>query len=493
MERLDGTLACCNGHCCDTLGDDACSSSHSAGPQTPSIAEKTNAISRDSNTAGVGDVCSDRKRKLVLHVDVRNTILVSDSATHDNVEQALNSFLTGVTWGRQESTGWVWYSDRPSLRAPCPDVITYYKSRERELVRSPADRVKLRRITSDFTRQPIGRKFRKHFDAHLRLLEWGVATSREALNNFNCDKPDSTITSFIHNSPTRTKPEVDLVDRKLTIVGANGRLYHYLLPSFIKMMYDLEADGCHFSVILRTYGVDAPKVLDSIGHIVAGNHPLFPGRLSINVNKQPGHIRRLPGGRVRCELPPTADGTGLSPPIILETDTDIYRYLSGVEGVCGFVDDFEHWQAHDYAHSEGKPLWIDLTDPHVQHIFFDDNIRVADAEGIVDVRLFDGDCSSTSGSGCRAAARSLSIEEIAPLENVCLVQADLLESMSNVDYFINKARQCAANYSDCLRQRKRPEMHCQEGDISSVQLQQFVDGDNLKFVEDSRVALCASF
>jgi len=467
MERDDGTLPCCNGHCCDVLGDDACSSPNSSGPQTPLIVGKTSAISRDSNARCVGGVCSDRKRKLVLHFDVRNTILVSDSATHDNVEQALNSFLTGVTWGRQESTGWVWYSDRPSLRAPFPDVITYYKSRERELVRSPADRVKLRRITSDFTRQPIGRKFRKYFDDHLRLLEWNIGTSsRETVINFNCDKPDSTTTSSIHNSPTRTKPEVDSVDRKLTIVGENGLLYHYLLPSFIKMMYDLQADGCHFSVILRTYGVDAPKVLDSIGHIVAGNHPLFPDRLSIDVNKRPGHIRRLPGGRVRCELPPTADETGSSPPIILETDTDIYRHLSHVvEGVCGFVDDFEHWQAHDYAHSEGKPLWVDLTDPHVQHIFFDDNIRVADAEGIVDVRLFDGDCSSTSGSGCRAAARSLSIEEIAPLENVCLVQADLLEGTSNVDYFINKVRECAANYSDCLHQRKRLEMHYQDGYI----------------------------
>ena len=422
--------------------------------------EKMDAVS----TTDVSGICSDRKRKLVLHFDVRNTILVSDSATHDNVEQALNSFLTGVTWGRQESTGWVWYSDRPSLRAPCPGVITYYKSRERELVRSPADRVRLRRITSDFTRQPIGRKFHKYFDAHLRLLEWNTASSREADNSINCDKPESTITSSIHNSPTRTKPEVDSVDRKLTIVGANGRLYHYLLPSFIKMMYDLQADGCRFSLILRTYGVDAPKVLDSIEHIVAGNHPLFPGRMSIDVNKRPGRIRRLPGGLVRCELPPTADGINASPPVVLETDTDIYRFLSDVEGVCAFVDDFEHWQAHDYAHSEGKPLWVDLADRNVQHIFFDDNIRVADAEGIVDVRLFDGNCSSTSGSGCRAAARSLSIEEIATLENVCLVQADLLECMSNVDYYINKVRQCAANYSDRLRQRKRPEVHYHEVD-----------------------------
>lgn len=460
MEYVDGTLSCRNGHCCGRRDDDAAAehislTSRITGPHTPSIAQQTDTTSVDRSTAGYDSLsCSSRKRKLVLHFDVRNTILVSDSATRDNVEQALNSFLTGVTWGREEPTGWVWYSDQPSLRAPCSDVITNYKSRERELVRSPEDRVRLRHITSDFTSQPIGRKFRKYFDEHLRLLKWNIATS--PTNHFRCDKPDSVVASSIHNAPTTTKPEVVLVDRKLTIVGADGRLYHYLLPSFIKMLYDLQADGTRFSVILRTYGVDAPKVLDSIAHIVAGNHPLFPGKLAIEVNRQPGRIRRQPGGCVRCELPPTANGIDMSPSsVMLEKDADIYRYMSDVDGICGFVDDFQFWQEHNYAHSDGKPLWIDLADRDVQHIFFDDNIRVAEAEGIVDVRLFDHNCIATSSSDCRAVARSLSIEEMVPFENVCLVQADLLDCMSNVDYFINMVRQCEMNYSDWLHQRQR--------------------------------------
>jgi len=410
-----------------------------------------------------GDYC-DSQRKLVLHFDVRNTILVSDSATNDNVEQALNSFLTGVTWGREEpGVGWVWYSDRPSLRAPCPGVITYYKNRERELVRSPADRVRLRRITSDFTRQPIGRKFRKYFEAHLRLLEWSSSTTSllQTADTFSLDSA-AHVPSSIGNAPTimkpeadRTKrevvpvdekPEVNSVDRKLTILGVNGRLYHYILPSFIKMMYDLYAEGCRFSVILRTYGIDAPKVLDSIAHIVAGNHPMFPVKLPIDVNRQPGRIQRESGDRVRCELSPT---TAVSQLTVLDTNRDIYRYMSNVEGICGFVDDFEFWQRHNYAHSDGKPLWIDLDDHDVQHIFFDDNIRVADAEGIVDVRLFHRDISSVSGSGCEmAAVRSLSMDEIASLENFCLVQADLLECTSNVDYFINAVQRCRVNYSN---------------------------------------------
>ena len=43
--------------------------------------------------------------KLILHFDVRNTILVADSVTDDNIEEALNSYFTGVTWGKTPPRG----------------------------------------------------------------------------------------------------------------------------------------------------------------------------------------------------------------------------------------------------------------------------------------------------------------------------------------------------------------------------------------------------
>lgn len=199
--------------------------------------------SRDESSAAaagvfpaLGDDSPDRK--LILHFDIRNTILVFDSLTKDDVEQALNSFLAGVTWGRHLSSSlpaclcrssavaasappgsvstpvspspraahphhapplpaspvhhvascssspvldsggslqqnetlstvrydgrqpqdcdddddaedrddsrWVWCSDRPSLRSPCPEAITYYKRLEARLIRSASsDRVML--------------------------------------------------------------------------------------------------------------------------------------------------------------------------------------------------------------------------------------------------------------------------------------------------------------------------------------------------------------
>ena len=64
-------------------------------------------------------------------------MIVADSVTNVDVEQALNSFLTGVAWGRKVGTGWEWLSDEPSITAPQPGAITYYKSLEKDLVRTP--------------------------------------------------------------------------------------------------------------------------------------------------------------------------------------------------------------------------------------------------------------------------------------------------------------------------------------------------------------------
>lgn len=47
----------------------------------------------------------EQKKKLVLHVDLNNTILVSDAATAQRTVAALDFFLTTVTWGRMSKHG----------------------------------------------------------------------------------------------------------------------------------------------------------------------------------------------------------------------------------------------------------------------------------------------------------------------------------------------------------------------------------------------------
>lgn len=46
-----------------------------------------------------------KKKKLVLHIDLNNTILVSDAVTGQGTVAALEHFLTTVTWGSMNTQG----------------------------------------------------------------------------------------------------------------------------------------------------------------------------------------------------------------------------------------------------------------------------------------------------------------------------------------------------------------------------------------------------
>lgn len=50
-------------------------------------------------------ILNPKKRKLVLHIDLNNTILVSDAVTNQDPRAALNYYLTTVTWGKISPAG----------------------------------------------------------------------------------------------------------------------------------------------------------------------------------------------------------------------------------------------------------------------------------------------------------------------------------------------------------------------------------------------------
>ena len=334
-------------------------------------------------------------RKLVLHFDVRNTVLVADSVTNDNVEEALNSYFTGVTWGEDTPKGWQWLSDQPSLKPPVTGSITYYKHLEKQLVRTPEDRVALRRATGDFTHQPFGKRFNKYFQKHLRLLRWPHSKG----------------------------------DPKLTMTGHDGKLYHYILPAFFRLLDFLHETARDFAVIIRTYGMDAPNVLAATEYTLKGHHPSHTKPVPLPVHLQPGRVTRSNKG-MTFEL---ASGQKCS------NESDIMAMLNSLTGVWGFVDDFTYWQRHDYHHTSGKPVWLDHAHPNVHHIFFDDNLRTMDIDSIVDLRVVE-----------KGRGKSLDSEEMSKFDNVLLVQADLLESTQNPDYFIDKVQLCESNYTKYL-------------------------------------------
>ena len=350
------------------------------------------------------------KRKLVLHFDVRNTVLVADSVGDLDAGQALNGFLTGVTWGHEGPEGWQWDSYMASLSAPTKGSMTYYKYLEQRMVQTPSDRAHLRRFIGDFTAAPLGQSFRQYYDTHLALLEW----------------------------------QHKVRDSRLMMEGPGGRLYHYILPSFFRLVQHLQDTHRDFAIVFRTYGLDVPNVLNCLDYTLHGHHPGFRMLLPMEVNPTPGKVIRR-GDMVTFEVPsPHREHSNgfVKTTNIYSTERSIYSMLSDSQGICAFVDDFSHWQNHGYHRHAGKPFWVDPTDTKVQHIFFDDNIRVTEADSIVDMRVLG---TSGGGGGGRVLA-----EDVAGFEDVCLVQADLLQSLQNEAYFVDKLATCEANYSRLL-------------------------------------------
>ncbi|KAJ8016538.1 hypothetical protein DPEC_G00008280 [Dallia pectoralis] len=262
---------------------------------------------------------------------------------------------------------WEWMSDSPSLLPPCTGAVSYYS----QFGRVPG-----------FTSSPSGRRFRAVLDEHLAMLRW----------------------------PADLK-----WDKELAVMGEDGQLYHWILPSFFQLLKDLVADGRDFAIVFRTFGSDLPRVLSAVSRALSqGTHPLFPDlpSLKLSVNETPGKIRCSKKSTVLTraeERLSTHDG-----------ERALYQYFSSVQGIGGFQDHFDWWARNAYSILGGKPLWVDPFDQDVQHIFIDDNIRQNDEDTIVHPMVFPDRVSSES--------RTASTFE---LYDLCLVQNDLLRAISD--------------------------------------------------------------
>ncbi|XP_074498931.1 uncharacterized protein LOC141772149 [Sebastes fasciatus] len=330
----------------------------------------------------------DQRKKLVLHVDLNNTILVSDTVTAQGPVAALEGFLSTATWGQMSGQGkWEWLSDSASLLPPCDGAVSYYSQFGR---------------TPGFT-SAAGRRFRGILDEHLDLLRW---------------------------------PEGTKGDGELSVKGEGGRLYHWILPSFFQLLKDLVEERRDFAIIFRTFGTDLPRVLRALSRALnEGAHPLFPDLpdLKLNLNMTPG--------KIRCSKRGIVLSRGEDRMSSRDGERGLYQYLSSVEGLGGFNDHFDWWASNSFSIRGGKPLWVDPFDQHVQHIFIDDNIRQNDEDTIVHPKVF----LDPGGAETRTACTS-------ELYDITLVQTDLLQAISHPSYFTRRVHICLENYERNLQQ-----------------------------------------
>ena len=89
-----------DGHLSSYMKDEVCLDDEPDKNGTVSVV-----VTEDALSVSVPRWLSLKKRKLVLHVDLNNTILVSDAVTGHGTVAALEYFLSSVTWGRVTKRG----------------------------------------------------------------------------------------------------------------------------------------------------------------------------------------------------------------------------------------------------------------------------------------------------------------------------------------------------------------------------------------------------
>lgn len=118
--------------------------------------------------------------------------------------------------------------ESPSLLPPCEGAVSYYSQFGRVV---------------GFTTAGPGRRFRKVLEEHLELLRWPS------------DLP---------------------AHKEFSVKGEDGKLYHWILPSFFQLLQDLASQEIEFSIVFRTFGTDLLRLLKVVQQALEhGTHPLF--------------------------------------------------------------------------------------------------------------------------------------------------------------------------------------------------------------------------
>ncbi|KAA8494942.1 hypothetical protein FVE85_3183 [Porphyridium purpureum] len=290
--------------------------------------------------------------RLVLHFDLNETILVTDPAGGDGLEDCLNKALAKQVFVRRESdpsgppiwenpesgpeinTSWVW-----------PDgCVLFY-----DVYRAHA---------KTFTEPG-------NYGASLRGL-------------------------YLEMLDALRIPEGETIDPRLSQDGK----HYFVLPAFFHTLRELRKRSGHTRIVLRTFGHDLSDVCAAINAFAetepspAGAPASASGWHEMKCDEShmwDGRYDRQSGQFVLSQ-PSTGRACKSEEEAVAVIEG---RHVPHAEGmsIMAISDDYEWWRGNGFAPECGKPLWLTLTRGHAVHIFFDDNIHNKARNSIVAVRL----------------------------------------------------------------------------------------------------------
>lgn len=191
---------------------------------------------------------------LVLHVDVNKTIVIADPVAGKNVSDMLNSILAENAWGRVLTEGeekkWVLAEEclTPTLSPPAKGLVNYHDYIE-ELYPFPC--YAPQQTTSE--RQAVLREVKRR--RHQRV------------NKFT--HPGEPGEKFGHfYSQLENALRVECLD---AVSPCTERPFHYVLPSFFKLLSTLHDRKRDFVIVFRSFGTDIPRVTEAVTQYCQGN------------------------------------------------------------------------------------------------------------------------------------------------------------------------------------------------------------------------------
>ena len=339
-------------------------------------------------------------QRVCVHFDINETILVGDPAGGDSFEESLNKVLAKVAFVKaappEAQKGgrwpeWTWHDGSPldpDLRAPdapLPPLLT-------EAFADPPGCKRFYNVKA--LKGPFAKKFteasspgsiyRAKFESLRNSLKW---------------------------------PEDVAVDSRL----CSEEGYYHIMPAFFQTLASLRTSGKPFTVVLRTFGTDLPRVQQAINAFAEGAHPLHKGAVcpdlalpdsrmwrgrygaadggftlipyeedsaldslregvsivtesptSVHATRAPsdtsaiganGNGNGAANGRDSAPLP--SRGPSNVPTPRRESILDEGAMLAELQGaydgpprVSAVQDDYSWWKGAGYAPSSGKPLWL---------------------------------------------------------------------------------------------------------------------------------------
>lgn len=227
------------------------------------------------------------------------------------------------------------------------------------------------------------------------------------------------------------------VDKRLTLDG----VHWFLLPAFFLTLHHLHRSERDFGLIVRTFGTDGPAVGRALNAWSEGLHPTVAGVPSLSVDPERDLWRGSysdDGSFSLRRVPALSDPTAVAGNAEERLEEDaalamMQERASAVPRAVVCADHYEWWKAHHYSPAAGKPLWVDTSEEHMHHIFFDDNIHNDPDDSIIAVRMRHGPAGRF---------RPLSGEATRKLQGMLLVRTPTPLPILDHQWFLKQIERC---------------------------------------------------